>query len=181
MTSAISMTISLSASYVVKDSLICGTHFIQWLEKHIILQRIWGWTIFMDMGKKYVLNCKWGENYKSSCYSELKSSAGASSFSDLFSKCQLLYIQIIHRRKVETVQLQVYLAKKENTLIHFNLAEGMIEAIVHMLAKNRKAGCKECWDLFLHIPFVLPLRNLFYALRLWYVKTNPLRGPKTFV
>ena len=81
-------------------------------------------------------------------------------------KVSLLYIQIIHRRKVETLQLQVYLAKKENTLIHFNLAEGMIEAIVHMLAKTRTAGCKECWDLFLHIPFVLPLRNLFYALRL---------------
>ena len=178
MTSTISMAISLSASYVVKDSLICGTHFIQWLEKHIILQRIWGWTIFMDMGKKYVLNCQWRENYKSSCYSELKSSACASSFSDLFSKCHCFILYNAEKLKLYNCR---YTWQKKNTLIHFNLAEGMIEAIVHMLAKTRKAGCKECWDLFLHIPFVLPLRNLFYALRLWYVKTNPSRGPKTFV
>ena len=44
----------------------------------------------------------------------------------------------------------------------FHLAKFLFQ-----FAKTRKVGREECWDLFLHIPFVLPLRNLYYALRLW--------------
>ena len=44
----------------------------------------------------------------------------------------------------------------------FHLAKFLFQ-----FAKTRKVGREECWDLFLHIPFVLPLRNLYYALWLW--------------
>ena len=43
----------------------------------------------------------------------------------------------------------------------FHLAKFLFQ-----LAKTRTVGREECWDLFLHIPFVLPLRNLYFAYRL---------------
>ena len=44
----------------------------------------------------------------------------------------------------------------------FHLAKFLFQ-----FAKTRIVGREECWDLFLHIPFVLPLRNLYYAYQLY--------------
>ena len=59
----------------------------------------------------------------------------------------------------------------------FHLAKFLFQ-----FAKTRKVGREECWDLFLHIPFVLPLRNLYYAYRLYRLDfgTDELLNRRTF-